>query len=75
MKLPLDIDYLALENLCKEAREKLNKIRPETLGQAARMGGVSPADISVLLVSLETARRAAAYAGRKDNDRAELVTH
>jgi tRNA uridine 5-carboxymethylaminomethyl modification enzyme len=75
VKLPSDIDYLSLANLCKEAREKLNKIRPETLGQAARMGGVSPADISVLLVTLETARRAATYANRNANERTELVSH
>ncbi|MBM7557769.1 tRNA uridine-5-carboxymethylaminomethyl(34) synthesis enzyme MnmG [Halanaerobacter jeridensis] len=53
-KLPEDIDYSELETLRTEAREKLDKIRPVSLGQASRIPGVSPADISALMIYLET---------------------
>ena len=49
-KLPLDMDYLSLGGISTEARQKMDKIRPLSLGQAARIPGVSPADISVLMV-------------------------
>lgn len=49
-KLPLDMDYLSLDGISTEARQKMDKIRPLSLGQAARIPGVSPADISVLMV-------------------------
>ena len=52
--LPADINYLAINGLRLEARQKLDKIRPENLGQACRISGVSPADITVLMVYLKT---------------------
>ncbi len=52
-QLPDDIDYGAIRGLRIEARQKLDKIRPRSLGQASRISGVSPADISVLIIYLE----------------------
>ena len=51
-RIPLDIDYDNVHNLRKEARQKLKEIRPENIGQASRISGVSPADISVLMIYL-----------------------
>ncbi|MBE9177975.1 tRNA uridine-5-carboxymethylaminomethyl(34) synthesis enzyme MnmG [Oculatella sp. LEGE 06141] len=55
--LPADLDYAAIDTLSKESREKLAKMRPLTIGQAARMGGVNPADVNALLVYLEIQAR------------------
>ena len=51
-RLPSQVDYSRIEGLSLEARQKLNQVQPENLGQAGRIGGVSPADIAVLLVWL-----------------------
>jgi tRNA uridine 5-carboxymethylaminomethyl modification enzyme len=53
MKLPADLDYLQVKALSFEARQKLNKHRPETLGQASRISGITPASISLLLIHLK----------------------
>ena len=53
LKLPLELDYLQVSALSFEARQKLSKHRPETLGQASRMSGITPAAISLLLVHLK----------------------
>jgi tRNA uridine 5-carboxymethylaminomethyl modification enzyme len=52
-KLPENLDYMKIETLAMESREKLTKVKPLTLGQASRIGGVNPADINALLVYLE----------------------
>lgn len=54
--LPEDIDYSTIKGLRLEARQKLNKIRPKNLGQASRISGVSPADVTVLMVYLKTCK-------------------
>ena len=53
-KIPKDIDYNSISGLRLEAKEKLNKIRPDSIGRASQVSGVSPADISVLLVYLSS---------------------
>ena len=52
VKLPMDFDYHTLQSLSYECREKLNRYKPETLGQASRISGISPADINVLAIFL-----------------------
>ena len=51
-QIPLDIDYSKIKNLASEARQKLSKIRPLSIGQASRISGVNPSDISILMVYL-----------------------
>jgi tRNA uridine 5-carboxymethylaminomethyl modification enzyme len=51
-KIPVDFDYLTITALSAEGKQKLNKIKPETLGQASRISGVTPADLSILTVYL-----------------------
>ena len=55
--LPQDLDYMELKGLSVEARQKLNKIKPVSVGQASRISGVSPADITTLMIHLEKMRR------------------
>lgn len=53
MALPSDIDYLHMDNLSLEARQKLNEIRPRTLGQASRISGINPSDIAILAMKIK----------------------
>ena len=52
IKLPDNLEYMKFKSISTEARQKLQKVRPATIGQASRISGVSPSDISVLLVYL-----------------------
>ena len=56
INIPDDIDYFKIKQISTETKEKLDKIRPKTLAQALRIGGVKPADISCLMVLIESHR-------------------
>ncbi|MEX1029542.1 MAG: tRNA uridine-5-carboxymethylaminomethyl(34) synthesis enzyme MnmG [Paenibacillaceae bacterium] len=62
-QIPLDIDYVAVYGLATEAKQRLEKVRPLNLGQASRISGVNPADISILLVYLEQYHKVKAARG------------
>ena len=51
-QIPTDIDYNKVTNLASEAKQKLERIRPTSIGQAMRISGVNPADISILIIYL-----------------------
>ncbi|MEG1880765.1 MAG: tRNA uridine-5-carboxymethylaminomethyl(34) synthesis enzyme MnmG, partial [Oscillospiraceae bacterium] len=53
-KLPKDLEYSTIEGLRLEARQKLDKIKPHSLGQASRISGVSPSDMAVLIIYLKS---------------------
>ena len=55
--IPPDIDYSKLNSLSTECREKLERFRPSSLGQAARISGVNPSDISILMIHLAASSR------------------
>jgi tRNA uridine 5-carboxymethylaminomethyl modification enzyme len=57
VKVPVDFDFKNCQQISLEARDKLSRVQPKTLGQASRVGGVSPNDLSVLSIIFETSRR------------------
>ena len=63
-RIPADLDYAAVRGLSIEVRQKLDRQRPDTVGQAARISGITPAAISLLLVHLKRLSRASGERGR-----------
>lgn len=66
--LPQDLDYMTIDTLSMESREKLNRVKPLTVGQATRIGGVNPADVNALLVFLEMRDRTLSSQNKQDSD-------
>ncbi|MBC7474365.1 MAG: tRNA uridine-5-carboxymethylaminomethyl(34) synthesis enzyme MnmG [Candidatus Sericytochromatia bacterium] len=58
MPIPVDINYFGIKALSRESQDRLSKIKPQSIGQASRVGGVTPADVSVLIIYLDAIRRA-----------------
>ena len=56
MKIPSDFDYLNMDGLALEARQKLDRVKPLTIGQASRISGVNPSDITVLIFNVRKAK-------------------
>nr|WP_318033343.1 hypothetical protein [Mycoplasmopsis cynos] len=57
LKIPDDIDYDKVDNLATEAKQKLQKIRPNTIGQASRISGINPSDIQMLMFHIATNKK------------------
>ena len=71
LRLPAELDYMQVSALSIEARQRLNKYRPETLGQASRLSGITPATISLLLIHLKRG----SIRGAAPNSAEEAVSH
>ena len=71
LRLPADLDYMQVSALSIEARQRLSKLRPETLGQASRLSGITPASISLLLIHLKKGGFRG-FAGKLDADSVEV---
>ena len=57
VEIPAEIDFKTCHNLSLEARQKLSKIKPKTLGQASRISGITPADIQVIMIMVKYGRQ------------------
>ena len=75
MKLPLDLDYMQVAALSFEARQKLNRYRPETLGHASRISGITPASISLLMVHMKKGGGLRVAAASRTLEPTEVAEH